>query len=240
MALSVVNWNVEWATPRSERSPEIVSRIDEHCPEIICLTETSNRLWDRGGYAIWPQPYYGYPVRPGRRKVVLWSREPWRRRDWRGSDSLPPGRFVSGVTQSSIGPVTVMGICIPWRGSRTPENRGNRRGWQDHMQYLDGLDAVLERAPRSRLIVAGDFNQGIGGVRSVPPQEVRDKLQSVIAARLNIVTSHLDFQGRKAIDHIAISDDLCAESIGVISNCKDQPQDLSDHFGVVATLTARK
>ena len=239
MSLAVVNWNVKWATPLSKRSPEILRRIDEHCPEIICLTETSNQLLHAGGHAIWPQPYYGYPVVPGRRKVALWSLQPWRKVDWRGSGALPPGRFVAGATQSSIGEVTVIAVCIPWRNSRTPQNRGNRRVWQDHIEYLDGLDAVLDRASRSRLIVMGDFNQRIGVVPNGPPDRVRGRLHSVIASRMEIITADVGFQDGKAIDHIAISADLCAESVGAISNCKDKPKDLSDHFGVFATLTPR-
>ena len=35
-----------------------------------------------------------------------------------GHASLPPGRFVSGVTQTSVGEVTVIGVCIPYSGSR--------------------------------------------------------------------------------------------------------------------------
>ena len=130
-----------------------------------------------------------------------------------------------------------MGICIPWRNSRTPQNRGNRRVWQDHIEYLDGLDDVLDRAPRSRLIVMGDFNQRIGVVPSGPPDHVRDRLRSVIASRMEIITANIGFQDGKAIDHIAISADLRAESVGAISNCKDKPKDLSDHFGVFAALT---
>ncbi len=237
MSVTVVNWNVKWATPRSKRSLEILRRIDEHCPEIICLTETNNRLLHAGGHVIWPQPYYGYPVVPGRRKVVLWSRHPWRKVDWKGSSALPPGRFVAGTTQSSIGDVTVIGVCIPWRNSRTPKKRGNRRVWQDHLEYLDGLDAVLDRITHSRLIVMGDFNQRIGVVPNGPPDRVRDRLRSVIASRLEIITANIGFQESKAIDHIAISTDLRAESVGAISNCKDKPKDLSDHFGVFATLT---
>ena len=54
---------------------------------------------------------------------MLWSREPWNQVDDNGNDSMPPGRFVSGVTQTSVGEVTVIGICIPWFGSRTEANR---------------------------------------------------------------------------------------------------------------------
>ena len=61
------------------------------------------------------------------RKVVLWSRDPWERVDDLGHSSMPPGRFVSGVTRTPVGEVTVMGICIPWFGSRTETRRGSER-----------------------------------------------------------------------------------------------------------------
>ena len=111
MALRLVNWNVEWATPRSRRTPEILSRIGRHAPEVICLTETHERLLSGDGYTICSQADYGYGRREGRRKVLLWSLQPWEQVDDVGIDSLPPGRFVSGVTQTSVGRITVTG-CV--------------------------------------------------------------------------------------------------------------------------------
>ena len=78
--MKLVNWNVEWATPRSKRSSEIVKRIDRHSPEIVCLTETHPELL-KGGHAVGAHPGYGYGIRKDRRKVLLWSREPWKRVD---------------------------------------------------------------------------------------------------------------------------------------------------------------
>ena len=86
----------------------------------------------------------------------------------------------------------------------------------------------------------GDFNQRIGAGSNPAPQRVQDRLQSVVASRLNIVTADLRYQDRKTIDHVAINDGLSVRSIAAISNCKDKPQDLSDHFGVAATLTSHR
>ena len=45
MTLSIVNWNVEFATPRSWRTHlQILSRVGLHIPEIVCLTETHDEL----------------------------------------------------------------------------------------------------------------------------------------------------------------------------------------------------
>ena len=109
MSLKLVNWNVQWAAPRSSRTPEILRRIDHHGAEVVCLTETHSGLLSREGYAICSQADSGYGIKEGRRKVVLWSMQPWERVDDLGVDSLPPGRFVSGVTRTSLGELTAVG-----------------------------------------------------------------------------------------------------------------------------------
>ena len=236
--MKLVNWNVQWATSRSPRRVEILRRIQRHDPEVICLTETHTGLLSQGGHTICSQPDYGYPMKDGRRKVVLWSREPWDQVDDVGIDSMPPGRFVSGVTRTSAGEITVIGICIPWFGSRSEAGRTleRKKRWEDHEQYLAGLTEVLGRVSEKRLIVVGDFNQAIGpGSRA--PIKLRSALREAFPPGMTIVTSALAFQGRKCIDHIALSDDLAFGSLEVISNIHEGKK-LSDHFGVAAGLSA--
>ena len=236
MSLKLVNWNVEWATPASQRTPEILSRVRGHDPQVVCLTETHDGLLSQNGHTICSQPDYGYPIMKGRRKVILWSREPWKQVENVGIDSMPPGRFVSGVTQTSVGDVTVIGICIPWFGSRTEAKRKEpKKQWEDHEKYLNDLTKILERRSTKRLIVMGDFNQRIG-----PASSARAELQSALLKafppRMTIATAALGFQGRRSIDHIVLSDDLAAEKISVISNIHDG-RELSDHFGVFVELS---
>ena len=240
MPLKLLNWNVEWAEPKW-KADELQRRIAQHAADLICLTETDTaRLaLPPDGHSICAQDNWGQPFRQGqegRRKVLLWSRAPWQAVDDVGHASLPPGRFVSGVTQTGVGEVTVIGVCIPWSRSRVGP-RSNRKTWQDHEEYLDGLAGLLKRAPKSRLVVVGDFNQRIGQ-RSSTPLRLRAALQSTLGPNLSIATAGLGFQGRRTIDHIALSQDLAAESLGVISNLH-QDGDLSDHFGVVAHLSVR-
>ncbi len=101
MSARVITWNVEWATPKSRRTGEILSRINEYDPEVVCLTETDMGLLSSHGHTICSQADYGYEVRESRRKVMFWSREPWQEVDDVGLDSMPPGRFVAGVTRTS-------------------------------------------------------------------------------------------------------------------------------------------
>lgn len=232
----VATWNVEWATPRSRRTGEILRRLNEFAPEIVCLTETDPRLLSEGGHVIRGQADCGYGARWHRRKVMLWSREPWYEVDDVGQGSLPPGRFVSGVTLTSVGEVWVVGVCIPWFGSRTEARRGSgrRKRWEDHKQYLVGLREVLSRNAAEPTIVLGDFNQVIGaGGRA--PRELQLALQEIFSCDIEIATSSLEFHGRKSVDHIAMSGDLKAESLNVLSN-KHDGRKLSDHFGVAAEV----
>ncbi len=238
MPLTLVNWNVEWATHRATRGQEILRRIHAHTPDIACLTEAGAALLAQPGHAIRSQPGSGYRVREDRRKVILWSREPWQAVDDVGIDSLPPGRFVSGVTQTSVGAVRVVGVCIPWFGSRTEKRRGSERKqqWEDHASYLAGLRVLLTRDPATPLIVMGDFNQAIG-TGSRAPAELRSALRDAFPPGMRIATADLTFQGRGSIDHIAVSEDLTVGSIGAISN-HDDGRTLSDHFGIVAEISA--
>lgn len=237
--MRVATWNVEWAAPTSRRSGETLRRIEQHSPEVLCLTETHVGLLARGGHTVCSQADYGYTTKAGRHKVVLWSRQPWDQVDDVGDESLPPGRFVAGVTQTSLGPVTVMGIGIPWFGSRTEARRGpaRRRRWQDHEEYLAGLTPLLARAPTTRLLVMGDFNQVIGA-KGRAPAELQQALLEAFPPTMSIATSDVEFRGRRTIDHIALTHDLAVESLQVISNLHDGKR-LTDHFGIVAEISAR-
>ena len=246
MQLKLVNWNVKWAPDsrgarETERLNEIRRRIEQHAPDVLCLTEAYAKTWIQEGYAICSQPDYGYPIEEGRRKILLWSKEPWDRVDDVGIDSLPPGRFVSGVTKTSVGELTVIGVCIPWRGSRAEASRGSesKEYWGDHEQYLHGLAEILGRQSAGRLVVMGDFNQQIGQGSYTPPR-LRELLQRAFPQHMTIATSALGLQGDRLIDHIAISDDLAVESLGVISKW-DGDRELSDgrHHGTAAAVSAK-
>ena len=246
MALTVINWNVEWATPRSGRSPDILARIAAHEPDIVCLTETHLELlsqWD--GHVISARLDWNQSTNKERRKVLLWSSKPWTVVDDFGSDALPPGRFVSGTTETSLGSITVIGVCIPYHNANVNVGAKTSVPWQDHEQYLDGLASILKTTPPERLVVVGDFNQQIGQRhRPYPPLShpartaLKAAMRSGRAMQLTIATFGLGRRGRRTIDQIAISGDLCAESLATINNFAADGSKLSDHFGVVANLSS--
>lgn len=256
----LVNWNVQWATPRSPRRPELLRRIGQYSPEIVCLTETDAALLPPeggaaypAGYSISARPDYGYGLRGGRRKALLWSRQPWEQVDDLGVESLPPGRYIAGVTATSLGRLRVIGVAIPWSHSRVRGAAGGRgadeprRAWQDHQQYLEGLHQALRMFPARRLVVVGDFNQRIGqrigrrpGEPNSVPHHLRRELLEALPPGLSIVTAELEYRGRRTIDHIALSDDLAADWLEPISNAYGNPgaqRRLSDHFGIAANIS---
>lgn len=62
-------------------------------PHVIRFTEGYSRLLPRHGYTISSSPDYGYRTpEPGRRKVAIWSQEPWRQITKGNESPLPPGR----------------------------------------------------------------------------------------------------------------------------------------------------
>lgn len=228
--MRVVNWNVEWA--RKHRD-EILRRVNEHAPDVICLTETHIDFLPAGGHQIESQADYGYPVEEGRRKVVLWSRQPWIDVDTEGNSSLPTGRFVSGKTTSDLGEVTVIGVCIPWSKAHVDSGRRDREAWEDHISYLNGLEHILGELGSERLLVVGDFNQRMSG-RWVP-DDAENRLKEVLSNKLEIATGGIVFSNQEAIDHVAHTKDLVSDNIKPISNESDAGK-LSDHFGLALSL----
>ena len=60
---------------------------------------------------------------------------------------------------------------------------------------------------------------------------------SPFPSRITIATAALGFGGRRVIDLVALSEDLSAQSLRLISRFHDRGT-LSDHHGVVAELSA--
>ena len=112
-----------------------------------------------------------------------------------------------------------------------------RKAWEDHQQYLVSLAEVLERTSPQRLIVTGDFNQQVGQP-GYAPSKVLESLRAAIPSHLTLATAALGVAGRRVIDHIALSEDLAARSLGLIDRSHGDRK-LSDHHGIVAELTAQ-
>lgn len=229
--LRIVTWNVQWANPKTDRGQACIDRLREVDPDVVCLTEAfENSLHALGGYSQSSDPDYGYPLKPGRRKVVIWSRWPLAETDSVGSAELPTGRFVSGAITQPL-QLSMLGVCIPWRDAHVNSGKRNRQAWENHSRYLSGLNEVETFANDTRpTIVFGDFNQRISG--KYARKDVHEQLKQTFQ-HFEIPTADLfDSDGKSAIDHIAIRNLGQVTDAGVISRFDENSSRLSDHFGV--------
>lgn len=223
--MRVLLWNVAWAGPRAATGRAAVDLIKKCSPEVLCLTEADLGFLVGESHVIHAESDYGYRTSPARRKVALWSREPWSEVSI-GTDELPGGRFVSGVTMG----VRFIGVCIPWKDAHVRTGRRDRQPWQDHRQYLLGLEPLVRAycCQREPVCLLGDFNQRIP--RVAQPPDVYAALQRVLALGFKVPTHGTsDPEGNALIDHVALSSGLACDRLRVLSRKTPEGLELSDH-----------
>ncbi|GAB4066115.1 endonuclease/exonuclease/phosphatase family protein [Ancylobacter sonchi] len=233
--LGVLLWNVAWRRPASPAGAVIRDLLARHAPDIACLTETSLDL-PVGGHVIASDPYYGMPMKPGRRKVLLWSRHPWEQVDALGHPDLPSGRFVRGVTATPLGRLAVIGVCIPWSMAHVGNGRRDRAPWEDHRRYLRALGHWLaEQPPQADTLLLGDFNQAIPRRRA--PRDVATTLAEALGPTLEVATAgEIAGLERPSIDHLATTADLATRGIAALPNALADGGRISDHTGLLIRL----
>lgn len=234
--MRLLNWNLEFATPGSARASAIESVIAGYAPDVVCLTETHVTWPAVDGYWAWADPDYGYEQRGDRRKVGLWSRSAWSEVDVVGHPDLPGGRFVVGVTSTDLGPLRVVGVCIPWRAAHVSTGRRDRAPWEDHVAYLRALGPLIDGwAGDGPVVVTGDFNQRVP--RRHTPIAVHEELVRAFASSTIATAGDVAGLDGPVIDHVAVGPGLVASSVNGISRVVDERR-VSDHDGVVVDLVA--
>lgn len=229
-SLSLVVWNVQFRRAVSDRGRLLREAIAACAPDVVCITEAHPDFLDLP-HLVLPAGDHGYAAADGRRKVLLWSREPWHAVDPVGDPSMPAGRYVAGRTLTPIGMVGVHGVCIPWAQAHVATGRRDRRPWEDHMHYLDGLRRVLASPSPPPTILAGDFNQAIPRRRA--PRAVFDALMATLPPHLRCVTAGpVPMEGLAAIDHVAVTSDLAVLDWRALPRFGPDAIALSDHFGL--------
>lgn len=230
----LLTWNVGWRHKSSSAGRELLKRIANADPDIACITECHDDFAPESVYAVTADADYGYAMKAGRRKVLLWSKKPWRRINPSGSSGMPSGRIIAAETDTPLGALQVIGVCIPWSHAHVSTGRRDRAVWEDHLSYLSGLSDLLGECS-SRTVVLGDFNQTVP--RSRAPERVFTALVSTFSDGFEVATrGTVETFPRLAIDHVAHSRDMTATNVFSLSETFDDGQSLSDHFGVVADL----
>lgn len=229
--LTIATWNVEWATPGSDRGSRCAAVLADARADISVVTEGFRDLLPPDGYTVDAGPDWGYPLKRGRRKVIVWSRFPLTL-ELAGDAGATRGRLVMATVTTPHAPIRVIGICIPWHEAHVRSGRRDAQPWSEHMDYLDRLQSLLggldDDVPT---VVAGDFNQRIPRVRQ--PIRVFDRLREVLSG-WTIHTAGAQPNGPH-IDHIATNRKLTAEQVHDWA-AADHLGRLSDHAGVSCRL----
>lgn len=237
MSSTIVCWNVNWAKPSSERGDELKKRILHQKPEIVCISESYIGYLEHSGHSIYSAEDYGYDIISGRRKVFLWSQNPWREVDDMGHLEMPTGRFVSGITQTSVGEVRVLGLCIPWQMAHVTTGQKNCAPWEVHLSYLRGLIKMLVELDNDLpIIIVGDFNQRLP--RGRQPWKAYELLDMLLFDRFNIWTSG-EVKGleRQPVCHVGGSLDLKVEHVSGRTRLNKSDKELTDHDGLVCRFS---
>jgi endonuclease/exonuclease/phosphatase family metal-dependent hydrolase len=232
----VVVWNLEWA-PRARRG-RIRERIAELAPDVLCTPEADRGILPAAGHVAEGATDWGYGVQPDRRKALLWSRWPLDDVDVLGCPGLPPGRYVAATVRSPAGRVRLVAVCVPWSGAHGRTGRRDRGPWDEPLQYLHGLAALVRSRDRGLpTVLLGDLNQRIP--RSRTPRHVHDALAHALGDLAVATAGPLPgLGGRPAIDHVAHCPLLRTHSADAV-DCSSEPHRLSDHDAVVAEVAPR-
>lgn len=235
--MRIGTWNTGWAVPGSARGVRVRTSIAVAECDILCVTEGSAGLLPGEGHVIDAGTDWGYDLlREDRRKVVLWGRHPWTGADCVGSPGFPGGRFVKGVTESPIGPLTVVGVCVPWDGAHVRNGRKDRELWEDHHAWLEAFERLPWRRTTDRMVVLGDFNQRIPRMRA--PKKAHEALLRAFEGLEIPTAGEIPGAPGLTIDHIAHTPDLRRATpfrIWPKRNADDEA--MSDHFGVWADFS---
>ena len=232
--LRIGTWNIEGekSRPGTDRGKRVASALAEPNCEVFCLTEGFAEVCPAEGYVIQPAPDPDDPCRlEGFRRVMLWSRQPWTDVDLVGSEDLPSGRLVSGVTQTTVGTLAVVGVCIPHDKSHELSGRKDRWRWEEHEIWLREFEQLPYSRATNRTVVLGDFNQRIPSRWA--KRQARDALAHAFRGFQIPTSGDLPGLPCRVLDHIAHTPDLQLRG-DVRFWCKRDPKckPLSDHFGV--------
>jgi hypothetical protein len=211
----------------------MLERARAAAPDIICLTEAHlGSLDELGGHAIAVAGRVWSKTDAGERKVLLWSPNIW-------SDVIYGGigteALVAAVTETALGPVRFIGVCIPYHMAAPLGLKPRPKPWSIHLAYLKGLKDILARLDTHvPSIIAGDFNQRIPRIHT--PHAVHAALLDAIGGYRVATEGAIPGINKASIDHIAHGPELAAEHVFGISNIAADGKHLSDHFGVAADL----
>lgn len=234
--LTVATWNLERQAPDRPRAGVMLSRLAALQPHLLCLTEAHvHSTRDLGGHAVSTPGVSWSKAAETERKVVLWSRHPWREIDERGAPGCETGAFVQAVTETPLGLIRVIGVCIPYHFASPLGLTPKAKPWSQHLRFLEGLATVVDaRDGATPCMLLGDFNQVIPCIWG--PKAAASALIGALGDLAVVTKGPLPNINKPAIDHIAHCARMRATRVWGLSDRGDQGERLSDHFGVAAAI----
>ena len=228
----VGTWNTMWATPTSPRGRRIRAALKVSDCDVLCVTEGFVGIFPDVGHVIKASQGWGYSVKDDRRKVLLWSKRPWADTDDTARKGYRAAGSSKAVTQAAAGTIlTIVGVCIPWRGAHCNSGRKDRKPGQDHRAWLAEFARLRSTLTATRFVVLGDFNQRIP--RQWIPRSRLPRQGAAAGARgaRDRNCGQLVGSPRPTIDHIAHSLDLKPLCVKVWLDKDAGGMRLSDHLG---------
>lgn len=230
--MRIATWNLEWPTLRRQGLARTV--LEGRDADVVVTTEDRHRPWESFPYLVDAGSDWGYTSPLDHRKVMAWSRTPWRRTDVETPGATNGRLIVASTTVETE--YTIVAVCIPWAAAHVSSGRADRRRWDEHLEFCELLGGVIDDLrDRGPLIVAGDFNQLVPRHRQ--PLDVWDALQSALRG-MEIVTGG-EQMDMTLIDHIAHGPAVVTKEVVAWANVVDGER-LSDHAGVCVDVSAHR
>ncbi len=233
--MKIVTWNLERKKPTTPTGAAGVARLAAEKADIIVLTEARTSHLEESGFRVDSGPPVWPYLQPDEREVLMWSPSKWTDVDTVGHERLLPGGFVSAITETELGPIRFIGLCIPWHMMKT-EHESKAKPWKYHIEFCEILRELLDQRDRSLPhVLAGDFNQAIPRIR-YGNHAAAAALEAALHEFDVVTQGTIPGCAQPGIDHIAIDAHLRADSVhGWPKN--DGGVLMSDHDAAVAELT---
>lgn len=231
----IINWNIERRRPSSWQGVSLREEIESLSPDLVCITEGwTTSLGGPPGHNISAPGVAWSPQDSDERKVLLWSKQPWR--DGRVVPDLEEtGSAVTGLTIIAGLEVRVVGLCIPYHFASPLGQKPKAKMWSQHTEFLKKLKPLLAAwIDEGPLIVTGDFNRRVP--KSWGPLASYKLLEEAFECLDIITAGNIDRIGEQAIDHIAVVGPFAPISILGLPAEDDRGRKRSDHFGVMADI----
>lgn len=224
----ISTWNLERKKPDSLRGAEAVDVLHEQGSDVSVLTEVRTGFPGRDGHTAFASPPAGDWFADDERKVGIWSVEPLDVVEF--DSSIDPTRFVAARTNTPIGRLMILGVCIPWHMAEVTHRSGPKRSpWELHIAYLKHLAAIMGGLGEP-FVVAGDFNQCYPRVK-YGNRRAAEALERAFAGVEIITAGTVSGCERPGIDHIALGHGLSTERVQGWRHDATGNR-LSDHDGV--------